>query len=82
MSKEMRTHNDDVDWEFERMIKSIQWRCIQVIEKPDEAYVDYHTIHKCQDLEEVYGEFLVDAIIGSAFPNGRWEVPEGVEINV
>ena len=81
--KETRTCGDDTDWELERMVKAIQWRCIRVEDSPETGFVDYHTIYKCQELEEIFGELLVDAVVEkSFFPNGRWEIPEGVCLNV
>ena len=68
MSREIRTHNDDSDWEFERMMKIKNHRCIQVADEQAESYVDYHELIEKVDQEELNGEFLVDYIIKNSFP--------------
>ena len=73
MSRELRTHNDDLDWEWERILNTIQWKAIQVENIPSDDYVDYHMVIEQEDQEELNGKYLVDFIIENAFfPNGRW----------
>jgi len=69
MSKEIITNNDDVDWEFERMIKAIQWRTIKVIDKDEDQYVDYHKVFEDHEQEELNGKYLVDFIVKKAYPS-------------
>ena len=73
MSRELRTHNDDTDWEWERILNTIQWKTIQIEDTTSDDYVDYHMVIEQEEQEELNGQYLVDFIIEKAsFPNGRW----------
>jgi len=64
---------DTETWETQRLQNAVKHRCIEVLDLPEEGMVDYYTIYKCQDLNEIYGNVLVDLIIENRFfPNGRW----------
>ena len=68
MSREIRTHNDDSDWEFERMMKIKNHRCIQVMDDDNPPCVDYHKVLEQEEQDTLNGEFLVDHIIKESYP--------------